>query len=157
MNDKPPIAELVLAKKNDLDTVLKLVREYHELEGIELSNSKLMNAVYPLLKKQNEHGCILFIQSESKVVGYLVLCFSYSIELGGKNASIDQFFLKREYQGKKLGKAALNACKVTAKELGLNSLTIKLHSEADRLMKIFEDSGFSTHNKYQLLSCKTTK
>lgn len=152
MTEKHTTPTLSVAKKKDLDIVLKLVRAYHKAEGIEVSSSKLMNAVYPLLRKQNEHGCILLVSIDTDVIGYVALCFGYSIEFGGRDALIDELYLKNEYRGKKIGKAVLNDCKGLASELGLQALHINVRDDPSKLRQLYEDCGFSVRAPHTKMS-----
>lgn len=154
MNDKTAPPKLDVAKKKDLDQVLQLIREYHEMAGLEVRSSKLMTAVYPLLKKQSEHGCILLISVDSKTVGYLVLSFSYSIEFGGRFGFIDEYFLKKDFRGKKISKTVLAICKELAAELGLQALQLKVRTDAEKLQGMYQESGL-TLNKNDLLMSTT--
>lgn len=152
MAEKHTAPELVVAKKKDLELVLELIRGFHQSEGLELSSSKLTNTVYPLLRKQNELGCIFIIMLKGEAIGYIALCFGYSIEFGGRDAFIDEFFIKKEFRGKKLGKAVLEQCKLIAKQQGANALHIEARSDAEKLQKMYADCGFTTRDQYQLMS-----
>jgi len=154
MTDKNTTPILSVAKKKDLDLVLKLVRAFHKAEGIDVSNSTLTNTVYPLLKKQNEHGCVLLINLGTDVIGYVALCFGYSIEFGGRDASIDELYLKNEYQGKKIARSVLADCKSLANGLGLQALHINVSSSASKLRSLYEDCGFSVRAPYATMSAQ---
>jgi GNAT superfamily N-acetyltransferase len=52
-------------------------------------------------------GHVWFIQSNSKDVGYVVLTLCHSMTYGGPVAIVDDFFIKPEYRGAGLGKAAM--------------------------------------------------
>lgn len=41
------------------------------------------------------------------IAGYLLICFTWSNEIGGMDAWIDEFYIKPEYRGKGLGTAYL--------------------------------------------------
>ena len=154
MPDKSPSMELVLAKKKDLDTVLTLIQEFHEMEGIESKRTVLMNAVYPLLKKQNEFGCILVIQLDGETVGYIALCFGYSLEFGGRDAFIDELYIRKSHRGKKLSTAAIEHCKALAKPLAINALHLEVNAKADKLQALYKKNGFELRQKNKLMSCK---
>lgn len=144
--------ELNVANKKDLDSVLKLVREYHDFEGISGKASSLMNAVYPLLKKNNEQGRILLIENDGKSIGFIALCFGYSLEFGGRDAFIDELFLRERFRGQRIGEQALEGCQKIAKELGVKALHIESNTKENKLTDFYTKCGFKSRDKYRLMT-----
>ena len=89
------IVALRNASEDDLETLLPLVDAYHTYEGIFQSEERRRKAVGQLLSNP-ALGEIKLIASEDEVVGYIAICFGYSIEFAGRDAFIDEFFLTEE-------------------------------------------------------------
>jgi len=56
-------------------------------------------------KSQFVNGRVLL--DNGNIAGYLLICFTWSNEVGGIDAWIDEFYIKPEYRGKGLGKTYL--------------------------------------------------
>lgn len=150
--ESPKNLNLSIARKKDLELVMGLIKNYHDYEGIEGSHSSLQAAVYPLLKKANELGCILLIQLNDQTIGYLALCFGYSIEFGGRDAFIDEFFIIEKYRGKKYGTSILEQCANLAKKIGINALHAEAKEGKNATVSLYEKCGFNSRSKYRLMS-----
>jgi hypothetical protein len=88
MNRPDTDLEMRVATRSDVAALLSLVMEYHEFEGIKQSVDLARTTIEPLLEVSDQ-GRIWLIESEGKLVGYVAVCFGYSIELGGRDAFID--------------------------------------------------------------------
>jgi GNAT superfamily N-acetyltransferase len=146
-------AEIKIASISDLDILLPLVREFHEFEDLSISEHQRENSLKTLLECA-ELGGILLIYYSSKIVGYIALCFSYSIEFSGKDAFIDEFYIKPEFRGKGLGKQTLEFIKITAKERGIRALHLEVARTNTTAHKIYAQSNFEIREKYVLMSVK---
>ncbi|RMF67932.1 MAG: GNAT family N-acetyltransferase [Cyanobacteria bacterium J069] len=96
---------LQLAEIADLDILLQLVQAFHGFEGVNLSARQRENALKTLLEDPKLGG-IWLICCENQVIGYIALCMGYSIEFSGKDAFIDEFYIKPDFRGKGLGLTA---------------------------------------------------
>ena len=100
------IAELESASIADWDILLQLVQEFHQLEGVNLSEQQRATALKMLLDNA-ELGGIWLICCDTHIVGYIALCTSCSIEFSGKDAFIDEFYIRSNYRGRGFGKQVL--------------------------------------------------
>jgi hypothetical protein len=87
------IAELKSASIADWEILLQLVQEFHHIEGVNLSAQQRATALKPLLENA-DLGSIWLICCHSQIVGYIALCTGYSIEFTGKDAFIDEFYIR---------------------------------------------------------------
>lgn len=104
MNLKP-------ATLNDISALMPLMRAYHDFEGIIATDSERLEVVRPLLSEESGFGRIWLIEASSETVGYIAICFGYSIEFGGRDAFVDEFFITEAARGRGLGRIALEAIK----------------------------------------------
>jgi hypothetical protein len=82
---------LAIADPADAQVILSLARAFHEEDGHPLS-SQGKDALKQLLADQT-HGLVFKIEGSSGVIGYAVLCFGYSVELGGRDVFLDDLDL----------------------------------------------------------------
>lgn len=99
--------EIRLASIEDLAIVLPFVQVFHQVENIPITEKDLKTSLTTLINNDMLGG-IWLIYCEGNAVGYIMLCFGYSIEFCGKDAFIDEFCIQPEFRGKGLGKETLN-------------------------------------------------
>ena len=75
-------AKLRLATTKDLARLEPMVAAFHGMEGISSDADHRRNALMPLLEG-SAHGCVYLIGPDRAPVGYIVLSFGWSVELGG--------------------------------------------------------------------------
>ena len=111
--------ELRIASEGNINLLLPLVRAYHDFEKITLSDQKRIDALMPLLSDDELLGRIWLIYESGRAIGYIALCFGYSIEFGGRDAFVDEFFIKEEARGKGIGHEVLETIKWKADEFNV--------------------------------------
>ena len=116
MSDTGPKIEL--AGCRDLDGLVPLVRAYHEFEHVVLSDAQRVAALKPLLTDASL-GRIWLIRMRGCLVGYIAVCFGYSIEFIGKDAFVDEFFIEPGWRGRGIGSKVLTAICREATRLGI--------------------------------------
>ncbi|MEB3338525.1 MAG: GNAT family N-acetyltransferase [Leptolyngbyaceae bacterium] len=147
------IAELQSASMADWEILLQLVQEFHQLEGVSLSEQQRATALKILIENV-ELGGIWLICCNSQIVGYIALCTGYSIEFSGKDAFIDEFYIRSDYRGKGLGRQALNQIKLLAKAQGLQALHLEVERSHFKAQRLYAQANFEVREKYVLMSVK---
>ena len=144
-------AELKTAAIENLEILLPLVREFHAVADLHLSDSQRETSVKVLLTNA-ELGGIWLIFCNGQVVGYIALCTGYSIEFGGKDAFIDEFYIRPVFQDKGLGKQTLEQIKIIAKALGICAIHLEVLKSNLSAQKLYSRSKFEKREQYVLMS-----
>ena len=146
--------KLRLAQQQDIDFLLPLVADYHALELISSTASARRNALLPLLSENSALGKVWLISEQSQLVGYIALCFGYSIEIGGKDAFIDEFFIVESARGQGIGAAVLEEVKTHTGQSGIAALHLEVGTKNLRAKKLYAKAGFSSRERFHLMTCK---
>ncbi len=146
-------AEIRVALIEDLEILLPLVRAFHEFEDLHITNEQRKNSLTTLLGNV-ELGGVWLIYSGSQAVGYIALCAGYSIEFSGKDAFIDEFYIRPEFRGKGLGKQTLEFIKIAAKDLDIRALHLEVARTNTNARRLYSRSNFEAREKYVLMSVK---
>jgi GNAT superfamily N-acetyltransferase len=145
--------DLRLALATDIEVLESLVTAYHDFENIQLLRSPdaCAQAIMPLL--EFEHlGRIWLIHADGEIVGYIALCFGYSIEFSGRDAFIDEFFIRQPYRGKGIGRAALEQVAAHALKFNIAALHLEVAKSNTRAAKLYASAAFKPRAKYQLIT-----
>ena len=139
------------AAEQDLDLLLPFVRSYHDFEGLDIVESERRAAVSGLLN--NTHlGGIWIIFDGAEPCGYMAVCKGYSIEFGGFDAFIDEFFIRPESRGRGIGGAVLQLIKVEARKLGVRALHLEVARSNSQARNLYESNAFVARDGYTLMS-----
>lgn len=151
------IFQLERADASRLDALLPLVRGYHEFEHVQMSDAHRAAAVAPLLEPDSPLGCVWLIhaaeEAGGEAVGYVALCFGYSIEFRGRDAFVDEFFLVESARGQGLGSRVLERVKAEARALGIAALHLEVARDNARARRLYEKWGFGAREQFTLMSC----
>lgn len=142
---------LTLATFADIDVLLDMILAYHQFEQIQSDHTVIKETVKPLLIADNPLGRIWLVMSESEPVGYIAVTFGYSIETGGRDALIDEFFIRDAHRGHGLGKQTLQAVKDAVRQLGMTSLYLEVARDNLPAQKLYAALGFEKREKYFLM------
>lgn len=140
-----------LAAIADLATLLPLVQAYHEFENLSLTDEQRENTIQTLLTNQT-FGKIWLIDYQGQTIGYITLCFGYSIEFAGRDAFIDEFFIQSDFRGQGLGKEVLRQIKIAAKIEGIRTLHLEVAKTNLQAQKLYSGYNFQARDKYVLMS-----
>lgn len=145
--------ELKLAAKDDLPVLFAFMKIFHELEHISIEENRRMTTLRPLLG-ENEIGRVWMIEVDETNVGYIILGFGYSIEFGGRDAFIDEFFIRADSRGKGIGRHVLQLVKTEAVKLGVHALHLEVARTNRRARHLYQDEGFKEREQYYIMSCE---
>lgn len=87
-------------------------------------------------------------------MGYVALCFGYSIELGGRDAFIDELFLVENARGQGIGKKVLEYVTRQAASLDIAAVHLEVAHANDRAKRLYLQAGFSPRDRYHLMTFK---
>ena len=102
------MTQLTFATPEHLESVLRLVADFHREEGIEQDDTTLRSAVLPLLEG-SPHGAIYIAGPVRAPIGYIVVTFGWSLEFGGMDGFVDEIYIRPGVRGRGLGTELLSS------------------------------------------------
>lgn len=144
--------ELRVAGPSDLARLLPFVRDYHAFEGITMTDEVRREALAPLLKPESDNGRTYLILSDDICVGYVAICFGYSIELGGRDAFVDELFVAPAARGQGTGTEVLRQVKTAAHGLGVAALHLEVARTNERARRLYQSAGFTARERFHLMT-----
>jgi len=144
-------ARLHLADPEDLPKLLPLVAAYHGFEGIDRTDAARTSALTPLLEG-SPHGAVWLIGPRRAPVGYIAISFGWSIELGGMDGFIDEFYIRESVRGRGMGTEVLATILPELARAGLMALHLEVAPDNTRARKLYEARGFRLRERYRLMT-----
>jgi ribosomal protein S18 acetylase RimI-like enzyme len=91
---------------------------------------------------------------ERTPIGYLVLTIGYSLERGGRDAFIDELYVRPQWRGVGLGTLAVATAEVAARRLGVRAVHLEVDTSNERARRLYERIGFAVRQRYHLMTKK---
>src|SRR4029077_2053673 len=109
-----------LASESDTDLLLQMMREYYVFDGHAFDPDRARVALLAFLREPSFGRAWLFFD-DSTPIGYIVLTLGYSLEYLGRDAFIDEFYLRESHRGKGGGGGELVFANTQAPPLDVSS------------------------------------
>jgi GNAT superfamily N-acetyltransferase len=130
-------AALCRATAAHLDLLLPLVEEFCAVDEHPYDEARVRRALGPLLT-DDSLGVIWLIGDPPG--GYAVLTWSYSLESGGRDALLDEIYLRE--RGRGLGSAALAAIYDDLRARGITRIFLETEEHNARARRFYARNGF---------------
>lgn len=145
---------LQLATINDLDRLLPMVAAFHKETGIESDEAHRSSALRPLLEGE-PHGAIWLIGPKIAPVGYVCVSFGWSIELGGLDGMIDEFWVREKVRKRGMGGEAMTALQKALQAAGVHALSLEVLGSDGAATRLYKRAGFKARGN-QLMTWHAT-
>ncbi|GAA2338481.1 GNAT family N-acetyltransferase [Dactylosporangium salmoneum] len=126
------------AQPADLPAVLPLVEEFCAADRHEFDEARVTRALGPLLAS-DEHGQVWLIGAP-RPSGYAVLTWGWSLESGGREALLDEIYVRE--RGRGLGAALLDRVVAAAAEAGASAMFLETEAHNARVRAFYARHGF---------------
>jgi GNAT superfamily N-acetyltransferase len=132
------------AKPADRDLLIPLIREFCEIDQHPFELERIQGAIEPLLA-DDTHGQIWLVVTSDPPEdpdGYGVITWGYSLESGGRDALLDELYVRRRGAG--VGTAALPAMIDAARTAGASRVFLETEAHNTRVRSFYAHLGFRT-------------
>ncbi|MDF1726648.1 MAG: GNAT family N-acetyltransferase [Sulfitobacter sp.] len=146
-------AALTLAKPEHLARLAALCAAFHAEEGITQSDEGRTAALSPLLEG-SPYGVAYLIGPPRAPIGYIVICFGWSVEFGGLDAIIDELYIRPGVRGRGVATEALIALPRALSEVGLRAVHLEVERGNEAALKLYRRAGFAPRDTYMFMSKK---
>jgi len=133
-----------VAHAPDAELLLDFMQALYTLDGYGYDRDKARSALNPLLGN-SDLGRVWIILDGDSPVGYAALCFGYSLEWLGRDAFVDEIYLREEYRGRGWGRKTMAFLEAAARELGVRALHLGVVEGNDTALRLYESIGFQKH------------
>jgi diamine N-acetyltransferase len=138
------------ARSSDIDTLVGLMEEYYAYEALEFDAPHAHAAMFRLLNDETL-GKVWLIHAYESVVGYIVITFGYSLEYGGRFATVDEFFIFEAYRGRGIGTQALAIVEAYCHEFDLRAIELETERGNWSAKRFYDRLGFKDNGRYLLV------
>jgi len=152
---RPSEADAVVlapATARDVDVLEPLVGAYHTFEHIE-SDEQTRRVALSTLIADPGFGQMWRIDAGAECIGYIAITFGYTIEFGGRDAFIDEFFITEAHRGRGIGRVVLDRVVEYARHRQIRALHLEVARDNSPAARLYEAVGFRGRDRYHLMTC----
>ena len=126
----------------DKDVYLNLVRDFYQSEAVlhSIPDEYIENTWEELMSSSNYVKAYI-LESDNQVAGYALLSFTFSQEVGGKVAWIEELFMLPEFRGQGLGKEFFAFMEANV-ESKVSRIRLEVEPDNNRAKRLYESLGY---------------
>ncbi|HEV2762795.1 MAG TPA: GNAT family N-acetyltransferase [Pyrinomonadaceae bacterium] len=135
------------ADEGDEDLLVELMREFYAVEHLRFDDEASRRALAMLLGSR-AYGVVYVIRAGEETAGYLVLTFGFSLEFHGRDALVDELYVREAFRGRGLGRAALRAAEALCRDEGVKAIHLEIDRTNVRAQGLYRGEGYVDHDRY---------
>jgi len=135
------------ATPDDTNLLLEFMREYYAFDGHGFDKERARLALLTFLREPS-YGSAWLVLDDVTPVGYIVLCFGYSLEYLGRDAFIDEFYLRESHRGRGWGSKTLDFVEEQARLHEVRSIHLEVVRTNRAAKEVYRKSGYLDHEHY---------
>ena len=143
---EPKRLELAAVTVADLPLLEKFVRAYYLEDGHTFREDRQPAALAAVVTGEPLARAWL-IRLEARPVGYVVLTLTFSVEAGGREACVDEFYLIPEVRNQGLGRRALALVEAKARDLAVQRIFLEVQ-RGNRVIGLYRRAGYVDHDRF---------
>lgn len=138
-----------VAEPFDTDALIRMMRGLYEHDRTPFDESSHRAALAQLLA-HDSYGLACLMLLDEEVAGYVVITFGFSLEFRGRDAFIDELFVKEEFRGRSLGGAAILFAEGVCRDRHVRALHLEVERRNTGAQSVYRRAGFKDHDRYLL-------
>jgi ribosomal protein S18 acetylase RimI-like enzyme len=135
--------------------LVELMREFYAFDHIAFDERAARVALREILGDAR-FGVVHLIREgaaedgAAAAVGYLVVTFGFSLEFHGRDAFVDELYLREDFRGRGIGKACIEFAGEVCRAEGIAALHLEVERGNERALGLYRRAGFRDHDRYLL-------
>lgn len=132
---------LTLARAAEADRLLPLVVAFQAEAGIEQDEATRSAALIPLLEG-SPHGAVYLVGPQRAPIGFVVVTFGWSLDLGGLDGCLDTIYIRPGVRGRGIGSEILLSLPRALSGAGLRALHLEVPRDDAAARALYERLHF---------------
>jgi ribosomal protein S18 acetylase RimI-like enzyme len=126
-----------------------MMADFYRHEHITLDPPRTTAAIAELLADPSL-GRIALIEEGTETIGYVVVTFGFSLEFHGRDALVDELYLRGDHRGRGLGSRTIAWVESLCRSLSIRFLHLEVDHENARAKALYHRLGFADHRRHLL-------
>lgn len=144
--------ECVSIKVDDIEDVLSMMIEFYAIDEYPIDRHKSTALFHEFIQNSELGQCFMILNEDKEICGYIICVFIFSFEMGGRVMLLDELYIKKEYQGKGIGRRALDFVKKIAREYNFKRIVLEVEPHNSRAIALYESEQFKKHKRFLMVN-----
>jgi ribosomal protein S18 acetylase RimI-like enzyme len=131
----------------DIEELLPLMGEFYAGERLPYDEALLRRALGELWAEPL-HGGAWLARADREAVGYGILGCGFSLEYGGRDAFVDELYVRPEWRGMGIGNRLLDAMEARCRDSGIAALHLEVDHDNPHGKRLYARRGFVDHQRH---------
>lgn len=140
---------ITIAAESDTDILLELMKEFYVIEHLNYDEKVIRTGLLQIFNNKN-NGYAHLIKVDSNPAGYFILTFGFSLEFHGRDALVDELYVREEYRGKGIGSACLKKIEDLCRRNDIHAVHLEVDRTNIRAKELYLRTGYYDHNRHLL-------
>lgn len=130
----------------DIKIIVALMRDFYAIDSYPFDETIARRGLEGLVENPGL-GRVWLITLGTEIAGYMVLTFGYSLEFHGRDALIDELFIRDGYRNQCIGTKAVAFLEDICREQGIHALHLESERHNTAAQGLYNKAGFKDHNR----------
>lgn len=140
------MARFRLATEKDVDSVVAMMCAYYNEDGYPFVEQEARQAVVELIRDEGA-GCLWVAQLDDDVVGYLAVTLGFSLEYRGRDAFIDELYIRKSSRGLGLGREGLALAEAYCRRERVQAVHLEVEHHRETALELYRRAGYEDHER----------
>ncbi len=135
---------------------MALVAEFHAGEAV-MQTPENRRAAVSMILADRQLGEFWLVEVGGDIAGYICIAYGFAIEFNGRDAFLDEFYMREAFRGRGIGSAALLHVVRDTVNRGIKAMHLEVMADNDAAIRLYESHGFRFRSHYHLMSATLTE
>ena len=131
----------------DAEQLIGLMRGLYEHDRLDFDEVVAREGLAQLLADERL-GRVWLVETDGAAAGYVVVTYGFSLEYHGRDALVDEFFLRPEWRGRGVGRRALEFVAAFCRAEGISAIHLAVDHNNERALRVYRQFGFAAQERF---------
>ncbi|MEG0918024.1 MAG: GNAT family N-acetyltransferase [Myroides sp.] len=135
-----------LLAKETIPAIVNLMVDFYAIDGYPINKETTTNLFLEFVNNLEAGKCFV-ITYNNEICGYTILVQFFSFEMSGNVLLLDELYIDQNYQGKGIGKKAIEFIKQFSQENNYKKIVLEVEPHNLRAIQLYEKEQFKKHKR----------
>ena len=135
------------AADEDIDAILAFMRLLYAQDGLAFDEPAARAALAGIVRDRSL-GLVWMIDEGPEAIGYMVLTLGYSLMYRGRDAFVDELFIRADRRRRGIGRKAMAIMEQACRDLEVRALHLEVERANAAAQTLYRKFGFVDHDQY---------
>ena len=135
------------ADATHINLLVEMMRELYAYDHTPFDEQANLSALRQILADAS-FGRVYLMEAGGDVAGYIILTLGFSLEYHGRDAFVDEIYVRENYRGRGIGTRGLEFIEGICRELEVKALHLAVERANTNAQAVYRRAGFVEHDRY---------